>query len=118
MDKRSQMQPQRRNARKCPVHAFQKLIGGKYKLRIIWDLREEPRRYNEIRRGLLKGQLGSGEIPARVLSRELKALSDAGVLHRKDFGEVPPKVEYSLSKTGKGLIPVIAVIHSWGMENL
>ena len=102
----------------CPVQAFQKLIGGKYKLRIIWDLQEGAKRYSEIRRGLLTGQLGSDEIPARVLSRELKALHDAGIIDRKDFGQVPPKVEYSLTAYGRTLLPVIETIHHWGIANL
>ncbi|HTE45680.1 MAG TPA: winged helix-turn-helix transcriptional regulator, partial [Gemmatimonadaceae bacterium] len=59
----------------CPVHRFQQLIGGKYKLRILWDLQNGPLRYSEIRRTLLQGQLGTPVIPARVLSRELRALT-------------------------------------------
>src|SRR5215470_9526410 len=59
----------------CPVAAFQKLISGKYKLRIVWDLKDGPLRYGEIRTGLLRGSDGSAEIAPRVLSRELKALA-------------------------------------------
>ena len=62
----------------CPVAAFQKMISGKYKLRIVWDLQEGPRRYGEIRSGLLRGAAGSAEIAPRVLSRELKALTAEG----------------------------------------
>ena len=62
----------------CPVAAFQKMISGKYKLRIVWDLKDGPRRYGEIRTGLLRGSIGSSEIAPRVLSRELKALPRAG----------------------------------------
>jgi DNA-binding HxlR family transcriptional regulator len=51
----------------CPVAAFQKLISGKYKLRIVWDLKDGPRRYGEIRSGLLRGMAGSAEIAPRVL---------------------------------------------------
>ena len=61
--------------RSCPVAAFQKMISGKYKLRIVWDLKDGPRRYGEIRSGLLRGADGSAEITPRVLSRELKALT-------------------------------------------
>jgi DNA-binding HxlR family transcriptional regulator len=102
----------------CPVAAFQKLISGKYKLRIVWDLKDGPRRYGEIRTGLLRGSEGSVEIAPRVLSRELKALNQAGLIDRKDFGVVPPRVEYRLTRKGKSFVPVIAAIRSWGLRNL
>jgi DNA-binding HxlR family transcriptional regulator len=102
----------------CPVAAFQKMISGKYKLRIVWDLKDGPRRYGEIRTGLLRGAEGSAEIAPRVLSRELKALNQAGLIDRKDFGVVPPKVEYRLTRKGKSFVPVVAAIRSWGLRNL
>src|SRR3979409_859330 len=98
----------------CPVTAFQNMIGGKYKLRILWDLKDGPLRYGEIRSGLLRGVEGSQEISPRVLSRELKALAESGLVTRKDFGVVPPKVEYRLTRVGRTLIPVIAEIRKWG----
>ena len=75
----------------CPVAAFQKMISGKYKLRIVWDLKDGPKRYGEIRTGLLRGSDGPSEIAPRVLSRELKALTETGLIDRKDFGVVPPR---------------------------
>ena len=102
----------------CPVAAFQKLISGKYKLRIVWDLQDGPRRYGEIRSGLLRGLDGSAEIAPRVLSRELKALTESGLIERKDFGEVPPKVEYRLTRKGKSFVPVVAAIRDWGGRHL
>jgi DNA-binding HxlR family transcriptional regulator len=102
----------------CPVAAFQKLISGKYKLRIVWDLKDGPRRYGEIRSGLLRGLDGSAEIAPRVLSRELKALTESGLIERKDFGEVPPKVEYRLTRKGKSFVPVVAAIRDWGGRHL
>src|SRR4051812_9116511 len=92
----------------CPVDNFQKMISGKYKLRIVWDLQGGPKRYGEIRTGLLRGRVGTEEIAARVLSRELKTLATLGVIHRKDFGVVPPKVEYTLTPLGQSLVPIIA----------
>jgi DNA-binding HxlR family transcriptional regulator len=85
----------------CPVAAFQKMISGKYKLRIVWDLQDGPLRYSEIRTGLLRGATGTKEIAPRVLSRELKALTESGLIDRKDFGVVPPKVEYRLTRRAK-----------------
>jgi DNA-binding HxlR family transcriptional regulator len=102
----------------CPVAAFQKMISGKYKLRIVWDLKDGPLRYGEIRTGLLRGSDGSAEIAPRVLSRELKALTETGLIDRKDFGVVPPKVEYRLTRKGKSFVPVISAIRSWGSRHL
>ncbi len=102
----------------CPVAAFQKMISGKYKLRIVWDLKDGPRRYGEIRTGLLRGSLGSAEIAPRVLSRELKALTESGLIDRKDFGVVPPKVEYRLTRKGRSFVPVVAAIKDWGTRHL
>ena len=102
----------------CPVAAFQKLISGKYKLRIVWDLKDGPRRYGEIRSGLLRGMARSAEVTPRVLSRELKALTISGLIDRKDYGVVPPKVEYRLTRKGKSFVPVIATIRDWGHRHL
>ena len=102
----------------CPVAAFQKMISGKYKLRIVWDLQHGPRRYGEIRSGLLRGLDGTAEIAPRVLSRELKALTETGLIDRRDYGVVPPKVEYRLTRKGKSFIPVIAAIRNWGARHL
>jgi len=102
----------------CPVAAFQKLISGKYKLRIVWDLKDGPRRYGEIRSGLLSGMERSAEVTPRVLSRELKALTMSGLIDRKDYGVVPPKVEYRLTRKGRSFVPVIAAIREWGHRHL
>jgi len=102
----------------CPVAAFQKMISGKYKLRIVWDLQDGPKRYGEIRTGLLRGAAGSSEVTSRVLSRELKALTASGLIDRRDYGVVPPKVEYRLTRKGKSFVPVIAAIRDWGTRHL
>jgi len=102
----------------CPVAAFQKMISVKYKLLIVLDLKDGPRRYGEIRTGLLRGSIGSSQIAPRVLSRELKALTESGLIDRRDFGVVPPKVEYRLTRKGKSFVPVIAAIKDWGTRHL
>lgn len=94
------------------------MINGKYKIRILWDLREGPLRYSEIRSGLLGGAQGTREIAPRVLSRELKALTETGLIDRKDYGVVPPKVEYRLTRKGQSFLPVITVIQQWGVRHL
>jgi DNA-binding HxlR family transcriptional regulator len=102
----------------CPVAAFQKMVSGKYKLRIVWDLQDGPKRYSEIRTGLLRGASGTLVIAPRVLSRELKALTEQGLIDRKDYGVVPPKVEYRLTRKGKSFVPIIAAIRNWGARHL
>lgn len=106
------------SAHACPVGAFQKMISGKYKLRIVWDLKDGPRRYGEIRTGLLRGAAGTTEIAPRVLSRELKALTESGLIERRDYGVVPPKVEYRLTRKGKSFVSVISAIRNWGARHL
>jgi DNA-binding HxlR family transcriptional regulator len=103
---------------RCPVGAFQKMISGKYKLRLLWDLQDGLRRYGELRTGLLRGAEGTQEIAPRVLSRELKALAASGLIARKDYGVMPPKVEYRLTPMGRSFIPVIAEIRKWGARHL
>ena len=101
----------------CPVAGFQQIISGKYKLRILWDLQHGPKRYGEIRKGL-SDTTGLKDITPRVLSRELKMLTEIGLLRRKEYKVVPPKVEYSLSAEARTLLPVIGKMHRWGVEHL
>jgi DNA-binding HxlR family transcriptional regulator len=93
-------------------------MSGKYKLRIVWDLQEGPRRYGEIKKGLLRESSGSKEIAPRVLSRELKALTALGLIERTDYQVVPPKVEYALTPVGQSMLPIIAHMAQWGTEHL
>jgi DNA-binding HxlR family transcriptional regulator len=102
----------------CPVYGFQEMINGKYKLRIIWALQEGPRRYGEIKKGLLRDISGSQEIAPRVLSRELKTLAAYGLIERTDYQVVPPKVEYSLSPLGQSLLPILTPMVEWGRQHL
>lgn len=99
----------------CPVARFQHLASGKHKLRIIWDLRHGPLRYGELKKALLLG-LNGQRISPRILSRELKALTTLGLVARKDYGTVPPKVEYRLTRLGHSLTPLIENISSWGVR--
>src|SRR6476469_2275934 len=98
----------------CPVDGFQQMINGKYKLRIIWLLQEGPRRYGEIKKGLLRDISGSQVIAPRVLSRELKTLAAFDLIERTDYKVVPPKVEYTLTPAGRRLLPIIAQMAEFG----
>ncbi len=102
----------------CPVDGFQQIMNGKYKLRILWDLQHGPRRYGEIKKGLLRDISGSPEIAPRVLSRELKALAALGLIERTEYQVVPPKVEYTLTPVGNSLLPIIAQMAQWGTQYL
>jgi len=103
--------------RLCPAIGFCRIAGGKYKLRILWALNKRPHRYGEIRASLLKGSLGQPVTP-RVLSRELKELQKRGLIERKQFNVVPPKVEYSLTSRGRTLVPILNAIVKWGMTRI
>jgi DNA-binding HxlR family transcriptional regulator len=94
----------------CPVYGVQRIINGKYKLRILWDLQHGSRRYGEIRKKLLTGISGTKAVTPRVLSREL--------LKRTDHQVLPRKVEYELTALGQSLVPVIAAMHKWGVRHL
>ena len=102
----------------CPASRFQKMVSGKYKLRILWGLKGGWKRYAEIKRGLLTGSIGTAEIAPRVLSRELRTLVVMGMVERRDHQVFPLKVEYRLTSRGRTFLPIIAVIHKWGMRHL
>jgi len=102
----------------CPASRFQQMVSGKYKLRILWGLQDGWRRYSEIKKGLLTGSVETKEIAPRVQSRELKTLVTMGMLERKDHQVLPLKVEYRLTRKGRSFLPIIAVIHKWGVRHL
>lgn len=92
------------------LHAFQR-IGGKYKGRILWVLRDGLLRYGEINRAVVG-------ITPKMLTQTLKELEADKLITRKVFPQVPPKVEYSLTETGKELIPFISQMRSWGEKQI
>ena len=95
----------------CAVdYAFQR-IGGKYKGRILWVLREGVLRYGELNRAVVG-------ITPKMLTQTLKELESDELIVRKVYLEVPPKVEYSLTQTGKELIPFISQMRSWGEKQM
>jgi len=99
---------------KCPLIVFSHATGGKYKMRILWELIKGPRRYSELRRSAIVAGGGKTVTP-RVLSRELKELEKRGLIHRKQYPVVPPKVEYTLTDLGRTLVPVMKEIVKWGL---
>ena len=94
------------------------MVSGKYKLRILWGLKDGWRRYGELKSGLLTGGIDTAEIAPRVLSRELKTLVAMGMVERRDHQVFPLKVEYRLTRKGRTFLPIISVIHSWALRHL
>ncbi len=97
----------------CPIVRFNARVGGKHKLRILWEVRGRARRYGEIQRALGEAS-GGAAITPRVLSRELRQLCDEGLLDRKQYPVIPPKVEYRLTPEGRDMLGVLRAIYRWG----
>ncbi|WP_026479831.1 helix-turn-helix domain-containing protein [Ahrensia sp. 13_GOM-1096m] len=91
----------------CPVEAALEQISGKWKGLIIFHLMQETLRFNELSRRL------SG-VTQRSLTKQLRELEASGIVHRKVFAVVPPKVEYRLTDKGRELHDVIEALRSWG----
>ena len=92
-----------------PVELSINIIGGKWKMPIIWRLKDGEKRYGEIRRSLPK-------ITHKMLTQQLRELEQDEIINRKVYQEIPPKVEYSLTLLGKSIIPVIDLLREWGEQ--
>lgn len=94
----------------CSIEAGVAMIGGKYKIIILWHLTQnQTMRYSEIQRVLPKAT-------AKMLSNQLKELENDSLIIRKLYPVIPPKTEYSLSELGKSLSPIIQALKEWGEE--
>ena len=92
----------------CPVETTLALIGNKWQVLILRDLSlNGTMRFKELQRSI-------GKISQKVLTSNLRAMEDAGIVHREVFAEVPPRVEYSLTETGASLKPVLDAMWAWG----
>ena len=91
----------------CPTETALELIGGKWKGMILFYLSSDTRRFNELMRLI-------PDITQRMLTKQLRDLEANGIVHREVYPQVPPKVEYSLTKMGKTLRPVIRELEKWG----
>ncbi len=94
----------------CPVEATLKVLGGKWKILIIFHLNGNSRRFSELKRSITG-------ITEKMLAQQLKELEADGVLSRKVYPQVPPRVEYTVTKYGRTLEPVIKSMCRWGMEH-
>lgn len=95
----------------CPVEATLELIGGKYKSLILWHLSEGNLRFSELRK-VIHG------VTPKMLTQQLRELEANELIHREVFPVVPPKVEYSLTKRGYSLMPILVAMRDWGAEYL
>ena len=90
----------------CSVYDVMNIIGGKWKIDIIYHLGEGTLRFGELKKSLIP-------ITQQMLSKQLKELENDGIIKRKVYSVIPPKVEYSLTDTGNSLNPVIESILEW-----
>jgi DNA-binding HxlR family transcriptional regulator len=99
--------PGAKSAPRCPAEATLKVINGRWKVPILWVLFSGTKRFSELRRAL-------DGVTQKMLTQQLRDLETAGVVSRKVYAEVPPKVEYTLTARGATLRPVVDAMCKWG----
>ncbi len=93
-----------------PMERTLNIIGGKWKIIIIFHLFSGKKRFNELRRLI-------PSITQRMLTRQLRELEYHGIVNRKIYPEIPPKVEYSMTRLGRSLEPILHFLHNWGTRH-
>jgi DNA-binding HxlR family transcriptional regulator len=94
----------------CPVKYALSILNGKWKLQIVWELHQQEKiRFNELQRRL-EG------ISSFMLSKNLEELEQHKIVIRKQYNEVPPRVEYSLTELGKAIHPSLEILGDWGIK--
>ena len=91
----------------CPVETTLTLIGDKWKVLILRDLMPGMKRFGELKKSV-------GNVSQKVLTAQLRAMEESGLVNRKVYAEVPPRVEYSLTELGKSLKPILDSMWAWG----
>ena len=91
----------------CPVETTLTLIGDKWKVLILRDLMPGTKRFGELKKSI-------GNVSQKVLTAQLRAMEESGLVNRKVYAEVPPRVEYSLTELGKSLKPILDSMWAWG----
>lgn len=94
----------------CPFVTSQKVLTGKWSMYILYLLLDGPVRFNELQRRMPE------EMTHATLSRQLKTLEKEGLILRREYEQIPPKVEYSLSKIGEKFQKVLEALEIWGNE--
>ncbi len=93
----------------CPVETTLLLIGDKWKVLILRDLMPGTKRFGELKKSI-------GSVSQKVLTAQLRDMEQNGLVHRKVYAEVPPRVEYSLTDLGRSLKPILEALRIWGEE--
>ena len=93
----------------CPVETTLMLIGDKWKVLILRDLMPGTKRFGELKKSI-------GSVSQKVLTAQLRDLEEKGLVSRKVYAEVPPRVEYSLTELGKSLSPILDAMREWGEQ--
>ena len=93
----------------CPVETTLPLIGDKWKVLILRDLMPGTKRFGELKKSI-------GNVSQKVLTAQLRAMEESGLLTRTVYAEVPPRVEYTLTELGKSLKPILDALWNWGEE--
>ena len=91
----------------CPVETTLMLIGDKWKILILRDLLTGTNRFGELKKSI-------GHVSQKVLTAQLRDMEANGLVHRKVYAEVPPRVEYSLTELGQSLKPITDAMGAWG----
>lgn len=91
----------------CPVETTLTLIGDKWKVLILRDLMPGTKRFGELKKSV-------GNVSQKVLTAQLRVMEASGLVNRKVYAEVPPRVEYSLTELGKSLKPILDAMYAWG----
>lgn len=91
----------------CPVLATAQIVAGKWTLLVVRDLAEGTRRFTQLQRSL-------AGISPRTLSQRLRTLEEEGIIERRQYAEVPPRVEYRLTAKGRDLVPILDAMRSYG----
>lgn len=95
----------------CPVMTTLEVIGGKWKPAILWELRQHRiRRFGALKRAL-------PNITQKMLTQQLRELEADGIIYRKVYAEVPPRVEYTQTDYGRSLTPILDEMAHWGMSH-
>ena len=94
----------------CPVSTAINAFGGKWKPDILYFLNQAPRRFNELRRLI-------PNVTQRMLTQQLRELERDGLVNRRQFMEIPPKVVYSMSDLGRSLMQIFNMLEEWGKNN-